>query len=162
MSKDAYHDFNNDLARDDIEYDIRDYMEQFRARFGYHIDTSIFDNESNDNRFIIDEEKVSPVINIKKIVKSHDFELGLDYILVRIPSKWMPREKIKLTVRAYKKVLMLSGNKIYIDYFLFLDEMFHNYARYQKMLQRKTIIDSRKKIKDLQDQLTFREEFEDF
>jgi hypothetical protein len=67
MPKDSYHDFNNDLARDGLEYDIRDYMEQFRSRFGYHVDTSIFDNESNDDRFIIDEEKVSPVINTKKL-----------------------------------------------------------------------------------------------
>ena len=156
--------FNKSLVSDEIFYSIKDYIKQFKARFNNDIDIGILDDyymSSVDyDKFIVNEESVSETIDIRKIIKKYEFELGVDYIIIQKPktfskiiSPFKSNNIIKMTPLCFKKILILSGNNIYINYFIFLETVIQNYEEYQKMFNRKTLLDAKKKIKSLERQI---------
>ncbi len=153
--------FNRSLINDEIFYSIKDYIKQFKAKFNNDIDIGMMDDyymSSIDyDKFIVNEESISETIDIKKIIKKYDFQLGIDYILVQKPktfsnviSPFKSSNSVKMTPLCFKKILILSGNNIYINYFIFLETVMQNYEEYQKMFNRKTLLDAQKKIKLLE------------
>jgi hypothetical protein len=44
----------------------------------------------------------------------------------------------------------MSGNTLYVKYFIFLETVIQNYEEYQKMFNRKTLLDAQRKIKILE------------
>ncbi len=153
--------FNRSLINDEIFYSIKDYIKQFKAKFNNDIDIGMMDDyymSSVDyDKFIVNEESISETIDIKKIIKKYDFQLGIDYILVQKPktfsnviSPFKSSNSVKMTPLCFKKILILSGNNIYINYFIFLETVMQNYEEYQKMFNRKTLLDAQKKIKLLE------------
>jgi hypothetical protein len=153
--------FNKSLLNDEIFYSIKDYIKQFKAKFNNEVDIGMMDDyymsSADYDKFIVSEESISETINIKKIIKKYDFQLGVDYILVQKPktfsnviSPFKSNNSIKMTPLCFKKILILSGNNIYINYFIFLETVMQSYEEYQKMFNRKTLLEAQKKIKLLE------------
>ncbi len=155
--------FNKTLVNDEIFYTIKEYIKQFKCRFSNDIDISMLEDyylSSGDyDKFIVSEESISETLQIRKIIKRYRFELGVDYIvqkktkpynLSKLVSPFKSDSCIKLTPIAFKKVLILSGNSIYMNYFIFLETAIQNYEEYQKMFNRKTLLDAQQKIKSLE------------
>lgn len=153
--------FNKSLINDEIFYSIKDYIKQFKAKFNNEVDIGMMDDyymsSADYDKFIVSEESISETINIKKIIKKYDFQLGVDYILVQKPktfsnviSPFKSNNSIKMTPLCFKKILILSGNNIYINYFIFLETVMQSYEEYQKMFNRKTLLEAQKKIKLLE------------
>jgi len=168
MLESVYQEFNKDLANDDMIYDIKEYMNQIKLRFSINVDLKLYDNSnSKTNEFLITEDMAPNGIDIRKILKSNNFKNGIDYIVVHIGHKkhWFSSNtQYRMTGAALKKCLLMSGEEEYINYFLFLDEIVRNYYHYQKIYERKTILESKKKIENLEKLVSSSRaiEFEDF
>jgi hypothetical protein len=153
--------FNKSLINDEVSYSIKEYIRQFKARFDNSVDIGMLDdyymNSMDYDKFIVNEESISDTINIRKIIKKYDFELGVDYIVIQKPKSFSmlitPFKSscyIKMTPLCFKKILLMSGNSLYIKYFIFLETVIQNYETYQKMYNRKTLLDAQRKIKLLE------------
>ncbi len=164
MVNSVFLDFNKILVNDKIYYSIKEYIVQFKTRFCGDIDLNMLDNYNLTSRdhdqFTVSEEHISEMIDVRKIIKKYRFEIGLDFIStnklknnISALNKLNPffdKYYIKLTPNSFKKVLILSGNNVYLEYFLFLETIIQNYEEYQKLFNRKTIIDSKKRIQTLE------------
>lgn len=164
MTKSVFLDFNKILVNDEIYYSIKEYIVQFKTRFCGDVDLNMLDNynltSGDHDQFTVSEEHISEMIEVRKIIKKYKFEIGLDFIstnklknnisLLNKLNPFFDKHYIKLTPNSFKKVLILSGNNIYLEYFLFLETIIQNYEEYQKLFNRKTIIDSKKRIKTLE------------
>lgn len=159
----SFHLFNQSLINDEIFYTVKDYIKQFKCRFSNDIDISMLDDyymsSCDYDKFIVSEESVSETIELRKIIKRYDFELGVDYIIQKkirtnnlsvLLSPFKSESCIKMTPLAFKKVLLLSGNSIYMNYFIFLETVVQNYEEYQKLFNRKTLMEAKQKIKVLE------------
>lgn len=168
MLESVYQEFNKDLANDDMIYDIKEYMNQIKLRFSINVDLKLYDNSnSKTNEFLITEDMAPNGIDIRKILKSSNFKNGVDYIIVNTGHKkhWFSSStQYRMTGSALKKCLLMSGEEEYINYFLFLDEIVRNYYHYQKIYERKTMLESKKKIENLEKLVSSSRaiEFEDF
>ncbi len=157
MLDSMYQDFNRDLCNDeDIMYDIKEYMHQVKLRFKLDINIGLYDPlhyYPNTEKFSVPEEAIPPNVNIRKIIKGPCFVLGKDYLLMctnRRKGWFSDNTTIKLSAEAFRKALLLSGEKEYIDYFMFLDTISHSYFHYQKQYERKTHMESKKRIQTLE------------
>lgn len=159
----SFHLFNQSLINDEIFYTIKDYIKQFKCRFSNDIDISMLDDyymsSCDYDKFIVSEDSVSETIELRKIIKRYEFELGVDYIIQKkirtnnfslLLSPFKSDSCIKMTPLAFKKVLLLSGNSIYMNYFIFLETVVQNYEEYQKLFNRKTLMEAKQKIKVLE------------
>lgn len=164
MINSVFLDFNKILVNDEIYYSIKEYIVQFKTRFCGDIDLSMLDNynlcSGENDQFVVSEEHISEMIEVRKIIKKYRFDIGIDFIStnklkhnISFFKKINPlfdKYYIKLTPNAFKKVLILSGNNIYLEYFLFLETIIQNYEDYQKLFNRKTIMESKKRIQTLE------------
>lgn len=160
MSYSNFEDFNKTLLSDDILYSVKDYVKQFKNRFNNDIDITLLDDyflsSFNNDKFIVEENNIPEIINFKKILKMHDFTAGIDYIWTKekkesiIPFISLYKKKYKLTPLAFKRVLILSGHRPFMHYFMFLESIIQNYEIYQKMHLRKTVCEKENKINELQ------------
>lgn len=153
--------FNKSLVNDEVFYSIKEYIKQFKSRFNNDLDISMLDDyymsSCEYDKFIVSEESISEIIPLRKIIKKFNFEVGLDYIMINKPynfsnlvSPFKSSYSIKLTPVAFKKILLLSGNSNYMNYFIFLETVIQNYEEYQKLFNRKTLIEAQQKIKFLE------------
>jgi hypothetical protein len=157
MLDSMFQDFNRDLCNDeDIMYDIKEYMHQVNLRFRLDINLSLYEplnSYPKSEKFSIPEEAIPPNVNIRKIIKGPCFVLGKDYLIMctnRRKGWFSDNTTIRLSSDAYRKVLIMSGEKEYIDYFMFLDKISHSYYNYQKQYERKTQLESKKRIQTLE------------
>lgn len=159
----SFYLFNQSLINDEIFYTVKDYIKQFKCRFSNDIDISMLDDyymsSCDYDKFIVSEDSVSETIELRKIIKRYEFELGVDYIVQKkikesgfssILNPFKSESCIKMTPLAFKKVLLLSGNSIYMNYFIFLETVVQNYEEYQKLFNRKTLMEATQKIKLLE------------
>lgn len=160
MSYINFENFNKTLIGDDILYSVKDYVKQFKNRFSNDIDITLLDNyflsNLDNDKFIVDENNIPEIIDFKKIIKKYKFEAGIDYVYTKekkdtkLPFISLYKKKYKLTPISFKRVLILSGHKTYLNYFMFLETVIQNYENYQKMYLRKTVNDKEDKINQLQ------------
>jgi len=160
-------EFNKSLVADGVLYSIKEYITQFKSRFCNDIDISMLNNyylnSSDSDRFTIKQEDISPTIKIEKIIKMYPglFEIGIDYIITEhkyekkslassIINLISKDRRIILTPHAFKKIMIMSGNTNYINYFLFTENIIQQYDSYQIMFNKRTLIDSKKKIDELE------------
>jgi hypothetical protein len=160
MSYINFENFNKTLIGDDILYSVKDYVKQFKNRFSNEIDITLLDNyflsNLENDKFVVDENNIPEIIDFKKIIKKYNFEAGVDYVYTKekietfVPFISFYKKKYKLTPNSFKRVLILSGHKIYLNYFMFLESVIQNYENYQKMYLRKTVNEKTEKINELQ------------
>lgn len=162
MLESFYKEFNKDLAQDEILYDIKEYMSQIKLRYNVEVNLSINDIPTGSlTDFCITQEMIPNGVNVQKILKKKMFTNGIDYIVVNVG---FMKKQYRMTHMTLRKVLLLSGEVEYIEYYLFLDSIVKNYYHYQKQHERKTMLDSRRKIENLEKVISSSRaiEFEDF
>jgi len=157
-------EFNKDLAQEEVLFDIKEYMSQVKLRFGVNVDLGLYDSTFSGNEFSLTEEMVPGGIDIRKILKSKKFKNGVDYIVVRRSKKicWFHDTQYRMTGNALKKALLMSGESEYVNYFLFIESIVRNYYQYQKQYERKTMLESKKKLDDFERMANKTIEFSDF
>lgn len=143
-------EFNKDLAQEDMLFDIKEYMNQVKLRFNINVNLGLYDSTYSGSDFTVTEDMVPAGLDIRKILKSKFFKNGVDYIVVRKARGWFFNTQYRLSGDALKKALLVSGEDEYTNYFLFIESIIRNYYQYQKQYERKTMLESRKKIEDFE------------
>ena len=134
--------FNHTLIGNDAYYTINDYLEVYQEHFYPGDNLSkihLFVNRFTSNEFCILESELPGTMNIRKIIRRHTLEEGVDFVISKefYHSRWplmSGYRKIHLfTPSAFKKLLVLSGDSRFVKYYVFLDNVIAAYARYQSM-----------------------------
>ncbi len=137
--------FNNRLLDDEVPYSLREYMVAYQNMFypgDDYMKLNSFVNTHSGDDFTMDERSLPGTIHsVTSKLQRYGFIEGIDYMYnrnVMIKKNWLSRSKpVRMfTPVAFKKLLLISGDYRFINYYVFLDQVIDAYSLYQILYAR--------------------------